>query len=172
MFDAASVVLVFSGAVRATVGLVIGLLIVGTDLRYVSGRHGSHGNSIGPPVVGRLAGVFGTLQSRIDGLAQDPDIVGLGLIHGLLPRSLNRGDGCEIHENAYWDLQTYLGLRENLAANQGARSFTYEPTRERTPLGHSHRAHIRDLSIAEIREMYRQAVNRLLSEVAETEEFL
>ena len=85
--------------------------------------------------------------------------------------SLDRGDGCEIHENAYCDLQTYLGLRERLAANEGARSFTYESTRERTPLGHSHREHIRDLSIAEIREMYRQAVNRLLSEVAETEEF-
>ena len=85
--------------------------------------------------------------------------------------SLDRGDGCEIHENAYWGLQTYLGLRERLAANEGARSFTYESTRERTPLGHAHRDHIRDLSIAEIREMYRQAVNRLLSEVAETEEF-
>ena len=85
--------------------------------------------------------------------------------------SLDRGDGCEIHENAYWDLQTYLGLRECLAANEGARSFTYESTRERTPLGHAHRDHIRDLSIAEICEMYRQAVNRLLSEVAETEEF-
>jgi len=35
--------------------------------------------------------------------------------------SLDRGEGCEIHENAYWDLQTYLGLRERLAANEGAR---------------------------------------------------
>ena len=33
--------------------------------------------------------------------------------------SLDRGDGCEIHGNAYWRLQTYLGLRENLAANEG-----------------------------------------------------
>jgi len=85
--------------------------------------------------------------------------------------SLNRGDGCAIHENAYWDSQTYLGLRERLAANEGARSFTYESTRNRTPLGHAHREHIRDLSVSEIREMYRQAVNRLLSEVAETEQF-
>jgi len=85
--------------------------------------------------------------------------------------SLERGDGCEIHENAYWGLQTYLGLRESLAANEGARSFTYESTRERTPLGHAHRDHIRDLPIAEIREMYRQAITRLLSEAAETEEF-
>jgi IS4 transposase len=64
--------------------------------------------------------------------------------------------GCEIHENAYWDLQTYLGLRENLAANEGARSFVFESTRERTPLGHAHREHIRDLSISEIREIYRK----------------
>jgi len=85
--------------------------------------------------------------------------------------SLNRDNGCEIHENAYWDLQTYLGLRERLAANEGARSFVYESTRDRTPLGHAHRDQIRDLSIEQIREMYRQAVNRLLDEVAETEEF-
>jgi hypothetical protein len=85
--------------------------------------------------------------------------------------SLERGAGCEIHENAYWDLQTYLGLRENLAANEGARSFIHESTRDRTPLGHAHRDHIRNLSAEEIRGMYRQAVNRLLDEIAETEEF-
>jgi len=45
------------------------------------------------------------------------------------PFSLDRGEGCEIHENAYWGLQTYLGLREKLAANEGARSFIHESTR-------------------------------------------
>jgi len=85
--------------------------------------------------------------------------------------SLKRDNGCEIHENAYWDLQTHLGLREGLAANEGARSFVYESTRDRTPLGHVHRDQIRDLSVEQIREMYRRAVNRLLDEVAETKEF-
>ncbi|UHQ98181.1 transposase (plasmid) [Natrinema zhouii] len=85
--------------------------------------------------------------------------------------TLDRGEGCEIHENAYWDLQTYLGLRENLAVNEGARSFIHESNRERTPLGHAHREHLRDLSIKQIREMYRQAVSRLLDQVAETEQF-
>jgi IS4 transposase len=85
--------------------------------------------------------------------------------------SLDRGDGCEIHENAYWDLQTYLGLRESLAANEGARSFVHESTRERTPLGHAHRDHIRILSIPEVREMCRQSIRQLIDEVAETEEF-
>lgn len=68
-------------------------------------------------------------------------------------------------------MQTYLGLRENLAANEGARSFVYESNRDRTPLGHAHREQIRELSIAKIREMYRQAVDRLLNEVVETEQF-
>jgi len=65
----------------------------------------------------------------------------------------------------------YLGLRENLAANEGARSFIHESTRERTPLGHAHRDNIRDLSIKQVREMYRQAIQHLIDEVAATEEF-
>jgi hypothetical protein len=85
--------------------------------------------------------------------------------------SLDRGEGCEIHENAYWGLQTYPGLRERLAANEGARSFVYESTRDRTPMGHTHREQIRDLSIDQVREMYRRAITRLLNEVAETEQF-
>ncbi len=85
--------------------------------------------------------------------------------------SLNRSEGCEIHENAYWDLRTYFDLRANLAANEGARSFIHESTRDRTPLGHAHRDHLRDLSFEQIREMYRQAVGRILEEVAATEAF-
>ncbi|QKY22126.1 transposase (plasmid) [Halolamina sp. CBA1230] len=85
--------------------------------------------------------------------------------------SLNRGEGCEIHENAYWSLQTYLGLRENLAANEGARSFIHESTRERTPLGHVHRDHLRELSVPKVREMYQQALRQLIDELAETETF-
>ncbi len=61
--------------------------------------------------------------------------------------SLDRGEGCEIHENAYWDLQTYLGLRERLAANEGARSFLYESTRDRTPRARPSRAYSRSLGI-------------------------
>ena len=85
--------------------------------------------------------------------------------------SLDRSKGCETHENAFWEMQTYLGLRENLAANEGARSFIHESQRDRTPLGHIHRDHLRDLSIEEIREMYRRAIRRLIDRTAETDEF-
>ena len=85
--------------------------------------------------------------------------------------SLDRGESCEIYQNAFWELQTHLGLRENLAANEGARSFLYESTRERTPLGHNHRAHLRDLSISKIREMCRKAVKRIVDRLSETDGF-
>ncbi|ADQ69445.1 transposase family protein (plasmid) [Halogeometricum borinquense DSM 11551] len=85
--------------------------------------------------------------------------------------SLHRGESREIHTNSFWDLQTYLGLRENLAANEGARSFTLESDRERTPLGHTHRSSLRELSIGEVRGMYREAVGRLIDRLAETNEF-
>jgi sulfite exporter TauE/SafE len=85
VYDAAAVVIAFSGAVRATLGLLVGAVIVVTGLRYASGRYGGHGMSSGLPVVGRIAGVFGALQTRLDGWAQGPGVVGLGLVHGLLP---------------------------------------------------------------------------------------
>ena len=59
------------------------------------------------------------------------------------------------------------GRRENLTANEGARSSIHESNWDRTPLGHAHR----ELSVSEVREMYRQAVNTLLDGVTETEEF-
>jgi IS4 transposase len=85
--------------------------------------------------------------------------------------SLCRGEGCEIHENAFWELQTCLGLHGHLAANEGARSFLYESNRERTPLGHNHRAHLRDLSVGRIREMYRKAVKRIVDRLSATDTF-
>lgn len=85
--------------------------------------------------------------------------------------SLQRDEECEIHENAFRDLQTYLGLRENLAVNEGARSFVLESQRERTPLGHAHWEHIRNLSIPDVREMYRTAIERLLDLAAATTAF-
>jgi IS4 transposase len=85
--------------------------------------------------------------------------------------SLSRGEGCEIHRNAFWELQTHLGLHENLAANEGARSFLYESDRDRTPLGHNHRAQLRELSVSEIRGMYRKAVGRIIDRLGETDAF-
>jgi len=58
-----------------------------------------------------------------------------------------------------------------LAANEVARSFIHNPTRDQPPLGHGHRDQIRNLSTGQIRETYRRAVRQLINELAETEEF-
>ncbi|WP_309242245.1 transposase [Halocatena marina] len=77
-----------------------------------------------------------------------------------------------IPEDAFWELQTYLGLGEELCANEGARSFITESTREKTPLGHIHRHHIRQqLSIETIRDMYHEAMQRLLAEATSRSEY-
>jgi hypothetical protein len=65
----------------------------------------------------------------------------------------------------YDETQTYLGLGEDLCANEGARSFITESTRELTPLGHVHRYLIREqLLIDDIRDMYHETMQCLLAE--------
>ena len=59
---------------------------------------------------------------------------------------------------------------DNRKSSRVARSFTHESIRERTPLGRSHREHIRDHFIAEIRECT-DGPSTGTCEVAETEEF-
>jgi hypothetical protein len=80
--------------------------------------------------------------------------------------SLNRGVGCEIHKNAHWDLQTNLELRTRVL---GASSTSRRVTGHHwvTPLATRFVA----LNRGEIREMYHRAVDKLLNEVAETEQF-
>lgn len=86
--------------------------------------------------------------------------------------SFDRAEQASIPEDAFWELQTYLGLGENLCANEGARSFLTESTRKQTPLGHVHRHHIRQFSIESIREMYHEAMQRLLAETTSRSHFL
>ena len=86
--------------------------------------------------------------------------------------SLDRPGYWQIPENAFWELQTYIGLRDELCVNDGAQNFLFESTRERTPLGHVHRHHLRQLSVDAIRETYRNAVNRMLAEAVKYTELV
>lgn len=86
VYDSLAVVLTIGDTVRATVGIAVGVGIVATGLRYVLGGtvgHGAAGRQV--PGVGKLTAVFGTVQSRLDGLASGPGILALGAVHGLLP---------------------------------------------------------------------------------------
>ena len=84
-YDSVGVLLAVDDTVRASLGLVVGVGIVATGVQYVVGGHVGHGGVTSLPGVGRLAALFGTLQTRLDGLASGPGIVALGLVHGLLP---------------------------------------------------------------------------------------
>ena len=83
LLDAAAVVALAS-SVRAVMGIGIGLLIVATGLSYL--RRGSARELASVP---GFAGVFGRvaghLQSHVDRWVRGPRIVGLGMVHGLLP---------------------------------------------------------------------------------------
>ncbi len=69
-----------------------------------------------------------------------------------------------IHENAFWELQTCIGLRDGMAVGEGARSFLADSTREKTPLGHTQRHFLGQLPISDTRTMYRQAIGRIIDE--------
>jgi hypothetical protein len=84
-YDAAGVLLVVGDAVRAVLGLLVGAVVLLTGLRYVVGGGTAHGSGLSLPFGRALARPFGAVQSRIDGWAGGPGVVGLGVVHGLLP---------------------------------------------------------------------------------------
>lgn len=75
---------------------------------------------------------------------------------------LNRASNATIPESAFWSLQTFCGLRENLHANAGAQLFAHE-SRDVTPLGHNHRDQLRGQSVEAYREMLRSAVGNIVT---------
>ncbi|MEF8775144.1 MAG: sulfite exporter TauE/SafE family protein [Haloarculaceae archaeon] len=82
LFDAADV-LALARHVRGVTGVVVGAVILATGLGYLFRGRG------GPETIPGLGGLFGTvaarLTARVDRWVQGPRIVGLGMIHGLLP---------------------------------------------------------------------------------------
>lgn len=81
LFDATSLVESVSTTVRVVTGVAIGLFILAVGARYAAGRQGSHALlSSGP-----FASLFARFSGRVDDWVDGPGIVGLGLVHGLLP---------------------------------------------------------------------------------------
>jgi putative transposase len=77
--------------------------------------------------------------------------------------ALNRGQNWQIHENAFWEQHSYMGMREDMYARSGPASFSLDTTRERLPTGSTHRYQIGKLSVAEIREMLRNTTRMLIA---------
>lgn len=75
----------------------------------------------------------------------------------------DRPENTEIHDNAFLELQTYLGCRQDLYAETGAVDFVEDTTRERTPTGSYHRNCIRELSIEQQRRNHRRAMTEVIA---------
>lgn len=80
-YGAAGAVTTVGNGVRAVSGIVVGLAILAVGLQYVSGRFGGHGLFGG----GTFGKVYGRLAGHVEQWANGPGIIGLGLVHGLLP---------------------------------------------------------------------------------------
>lgn len=68
--------------VHGSVGILVGLAVMGMGVYYLFGAAGGLGGKLRIPGASRVTGV---LVSRVDGWVGGPGIVGLGALHGLLP---------------------------------------------------------------------------------------
>ncbi|MFB6105959.1 MAG: sulfite exporter TauE/SafE family protein [Halobacteriaceae archaeon] len=83
LFDAASV-LALADVVRAVAGVAVGAFVVLTGARYLLTGTTASGHSL--PLVGAAFGrVYGAISARVDGWVGGPRIVGLGVVHAVLP---------------------------------------------------------------------------------------
>lgn len=81
VFDVSATVTTLGSVVRATMGILVGAFIIVMGVRYVTGTHGSQSLlSSGP-----IGGLYQRFASRMEKWVGGPGILGLGLVHGLLP---------------------------------------------------------------------------------------
>ena len=83
VYGAASTVMAVGDTVRAVSGVVVGIAILVVGARYILGKTGGHGLFGGGG--GWFSAIYGRLTAHVDRLSNGPGIVGLGLVHGLLP---------------------------------------------------------------------------------------
>ncbi|MFB6183321.1 MAG: sulfite exporter TauE/SafE family protein [Haloarculaceae archaeon] len=80
LYESVTVVRIGNG-VRAAMGILVGVGILAVGVRYLLGETGGH-LAFGGSVFGR---VYGALTERVESWVNGPGIVGLGMVHGLLP---------------------------------------------------------------------------------------
>jgi hypothetical protein len=81
LFDASDLVGELGTWVRVVSGLVVGTAIIFVGIQYVRNEQLSH-SVLGS---GPIAGIYNRLATRVDDWVTGPGMIGLGLVHGLLP---------------------------------------------------------------------------------------
>lgn len=77
--------------------------------------------------------------------------------------SLDRGSNASIPEGAFWEQQSYLGMRTDMHPNDGAGNFAEDTKREKTPSGDSHILQTKRLGVENIRTMLRETARTLVA---------
>lgn len=76
---------------------------------------------------------------------------------------LKRASNWSTHENSFWELQAFAGMREDMYAQSGQHSFFIDSARDRTPSASNHRHQVQKLSVEETREMLRNTTRALIA---------
>lgn len=77
---------------------------------------------------------------------------------------LDRSGNASIPEGAFWEQQSYFGMRSDMHPNDGAQSFATDSTRTETPSGDSHRLQTKTLGVERIRTMLRDTSRTLVKQ--------
>lgn len=75
---------------------------------------------------------------------------------------LQRADNASIPEGAWWEQHAYMGMREDMYANDAPGNFKSDSTREKSPSGDSHRYQLKKLSVADVRRMLQETTQRMI----------
>lgn len=126
----------------------------------VAAAAADHGHELpGPPATDDTAAGAGRDGRLAMPVLENAQAVSEHVQHLVYPAlDLQRHHNTAIPERAFWSLQTYLGMHEDLHANGGAELYAHDSTRKVTPLGDIHRDHIRALGVETIRAQYQAAV--------------
>jgi putative transposase len=76
---------------------------------------------------------------------------------------LDRAQNASIPESAWWEQHAFMGMREDMCANGGAKSFALDSTRQRTPSGDSHRHQLKQLAVEDVRDMLRKTTRQFVA---------
>jgi len=76
---------------------------------------------------------------------------------------LDRAENTTIPETAFWEQHAFMGMREDMCANSGAKSFALDSTRQRTPSGDSHRHQLKKLAVEDVRDMLRETTRQFVA---------
>lgn len=85
---------------------------------------------------------------------------------------LDRADNAQIHENAFWEQHSYMGMREDMYAQSGQHSFYIDSDRDRTPSASNHRYQLQKHSIEDVRSMLQETTRALIARARHNSELV